>query len=1096
MKNIKIFSVVWAMLLLLGACTGGEVELTGNGGECLVNAQCGEGQSCVAGECVGQEADINGEDITEDTTGDVKEEVTEEVKPDLPTCVPSDEVCDGIDNDCDGETDEELGKLTCGVGACAAEVDACVDGQPGTCVAGTPTDEVCDGIDNDCDGETDEELGTTTCGIGLCIITVDNCVGGQPQNCVPGEPEDEICDGLDNDCDESIDEELEPITCGVGFCARSVEACVEGVPPECVPGQPETEVCDAVDNDCDSEVDEDLGTSACGVGACAVVVNNCQDGVPQQCVPGMPSDEVCDGIDNDCDESVDEELADINCGVGECAASVVACVEGVPQECVPGLPSDEICDGLDNDCDESIDEELGTTACGVGECATVMDNCANGQPQQCVPGQPSEEICDGLDNDCDESIDEELGIITCGVGECAASVVACVEGVPQECVPGLPTDEICDGLDNDCSGAADDVYECVTVYGFILDELGQPVPDALVSLHRGEGECAGDNVVDGTMSDENGWYIFYVEREGDYCIDAVPVEFPPAQSEPFFADVTRRIDITVVSDESPMASICGVVFVRDMDQVSPTIDALVRYFIAYYDEYFIEGDTSTASDGTYCYQTMLIDMDYIETVASQIGATYDEKATYNEDFVVNGGTTTIVDFYLDMCYSTVCFNLVTYDAEGNQIPVIDASVVLYVNWDFDGYWETTTSDENGRACFGCVISPDSEFGYYYAEVSVSGKGVYPLSVWTESGMEEPPFTVSQTSATESTLELEPEFPYGVCGTVTDSVTGLPLVGASVQVAIEDTTNVVASTNTGLFGEYCLLNINSRGSDYFLTARFPGYSAMTLLDTDGDFEFVLAQEITVDFPLMPWNASVCFGDDFEVDTGFWTASGSGLVSWYRRENGLLLNAAIPECVALIPAEQCLPGETGCPLCQGVSDPGCIPAPGAVPNSWDGQYAWWMGNPATGNYLEALDSCGEDNGGGGYTADASLRSSYFLVPPIGTTILQFRSWWEIEGVDAAGPEGFDTMLVIVDTGDDSQLLGWMNPSIDYDAQQNESCSSSGLMSPPLWALYEFDLTPYAGQTIRLNFSFDTNDDAYNGFRGWGIDSVAVIGEACGL
>jgi hypothetical protein len=46
---------------------------------------------------------------------------------------------------------------------------------------------------------------------------------------------------------------------------------------------------------------------------------------------------------------------------------------------------------------------------------------------------------------------------------------------------------------------------------------------------------------------------------------------------------------------------------------------------------------------------------------------------------------------------------------------------------------------------------------------------------------------------------------------------------------------------------------------------------------------------------------------------------------------------------------------------------------------------------------------------------------------------------------------------------------------------------------WQPRTVDLSPFAGQTVRLQWSFDTIDEYYNNFRGWQVDAVTVTTDA---
>ncbi|WP_404366241.1 putative metal-binding motif-containing protein [Corallococcus coralloides] len=350
------------------------------------------------------------------------------------------------------------------------------------------------------------------CGIGACAASVQACVNGVEQTCNPGTPSQEVCDRVDNNCNGQVDD-LPPITCGTGACFRSVPACTnvcelvevqDGKPPKevcewtgnaCTPGSPAAETCNNVDDNCNGSVDE------------GVKLTYYRDGDGDGYGAGPSTGSACSvpagaSLNNqDCNDSnaAVKPGAVKTCGVGACAASVQACVSGVEQTCTPKPPHPEICDREDNDCNGNVDDVPPIT-CGQGVCMRSAPACGelcetvdvqDGKPPKvvcewgsyglCTPGNPTKELCaNGLDDDCNGYADDasdRTDWITFypdqdgdGSGVSWGAVLACQQPPNTSRAAGDCDDtrsamkpgaaELCDGIDNNCSGDVDESDVC------------------------------------------------------------------------------------------------------------------------------------------------------------------------------------------------------------------------------------------------------------------------------------------------------------------------------------------------------------------------------------------------------------------------------------------------------------------------------------------------------------------------------------------------------------------------------------------------------------------------------------------------------------
>ncbi len=173
---------------------------------------------------------------------------------------------------------------------------------------------------------------------------------------------------------------------------------------------------------------------------------------------------------------------------------------------------------------------------------------------------------------------------------------------------------------------------------------------------------------------------------------------------------------------------------------------------------------------------------------------------------------------------------------------------------------------------------------------------------------------------------------------------------------------------------------------------------------------------------------------------------------------------------------------------------LPDDGFLPHPNSGNGLCWYGEDATGTFIGSDFNPDQDSLSGG--TSLAENSGSLVSPTIDLTsatnaVLEFFTWWEIEGVDA---DRFDIMHVEISTdgGSNFDSLGNLNPLNDLNGESYVAFTNSGLGEPAQWKKQIYDLSAYVGNNVNLRFRFETRDQLYNGFRGWFIDDVAVTGE----
>ncbi|PIQ39509.1 MAG: hypothetical protein COW58_11260, partial [Thalassolituus sp. CG17_big_fil_post_rev_8_21_14_2_50_53_8] len=181
-------------------------------------------------------------------------------------------------------------------------------------------------------------------------------------------------------------------------------------------------------------------------------------------------------------------------------------------------------------------------------------------------------------------------------------------------------------------------------------------------------------------------------------------------------------------------------------------------------------------------------------------------------------------------------------------------------------------------------------------------------------------------------------------------------------------------------------------------------------------------------------------------------------------------------------------------------GKVPDPLSNRACWYGQAA--SGGVTQGNFLGEPEEPQEElDGGTSLTPNggAIVSPDIDLSAETGPLSLTFRTWWEIEAVNP-NENGFDLMTIEYST-DDIQWtpIARLNPLSDpvgLDDQDRAPLpySNRGYNKAPAWLWQEpIDISDLAGEQIKLRFRFNTQDELYNGFRGWLVDDISIKREA---
>lgn len=433
--------------------------------------------------------------------------------------------------------------------------------------------------------------------------------------------------------------------------------------------------------------------------------------------------------------------------------------------------------------------------------------------------------------------------------------------------------------------------------------------------------------------------------------------------------------------------------------------------------------------------------------------------------------------------------------------------------------------------YGNLTLNDLAPGTYKLTITIGGVTVTSIIEITSGNADESATVAAPVVLEEGgAVSLQDEFGenlavFASISGVVYSATG-PVSGAQISVSGGEATNgPVASDVTDENGRYLLIiNVSLDKLEAMESATLrivkDGFINLThTFNTTTALAFV-GQNYSLQ-AATAGGVSVMYSDDFNqtangATCGTWTTSALALDDGIIDETPdiqptMLVEGAEPDMINLWHQHGAGLNITNSALTENLvklapddSSAGKIPEPFGTGACWYGQAAGNNISTGTGNFLGTFNSTqgGDDLDGG----ESDEANGGVLVSPIldltnetAPLALSFRTWWEIESVNP-NENGFDLMIIeySLNGGDTWNSLARLNPLTDPVSGCIDRAplpfSNRGFNRAPAWLWQEpIDISELAGEAnAKIRFVFRTQDELYNGFRGWLIDDVRITGE----